>query len=95
MNSIHILTFVIPVNALIFYGIYKDIKEYWEEYTRLESAKKNLLNESIEIYLDSNEVEMLDDLSKGNRKKYLRDMIKEVVKNGTVNDGMEWDGIRS
>lgn len=80
MISIPILVFVIPINALIIYVTYKGVKEKIIEINRIKNAKKNLLNEIIEINLDGYEVEILDDLSKGDRKKYLRNMIKEVTR---------------
>lgn len=73
-----------PVNALILYAIFKDAKECWNDYIKLKNLRKNLLNEVLEINLSRKEVEMLDDLSKGNRNRYLRKKIMEVVKDAYI-----------
>lgn len=76
-----ILICVIPANLLILFCIYKDIETVIIKYLRIKNAKKNLLNEVIEINLSKKEIEMLDDLSKGNRRSYLRNQIKETISN--------------
>lgn len=79
-----IVLFTIPVNLLIVYLIFLDIKEFLRKIKIKENRKSNLLNEIIEIDLTKYEYEMLFRLAKlrsnGDEKRYLREMIKEVTR---------------
>lgn len=71
---------ILGVNSLIGYCLYKDLKEAYKEKKRKEKRIKNLLGETLEIEMTEEESEILQDLSKGNRKRYLREKIIELCR---------------
>lgn len=72
---------IVGLNILIGFGIYSDIKEKVEEERIKTNRMKNLLSETIDIQVTEEEWEILEDLSKGNITKHLREQIKELCNN--------------
>ncbi len=72
---------ILGTNSLIVFCVYKDLKEVYEQKKRDEQRKKNLLSDTIDISLTIEEETILENLSRGDSKKYLREQIKELCKN--------------
>lgn len=71
---------ILGVNSLIVFCVYKDLKEVYEQKKKDEQRKKNLLSDTIDISLTIEEETILENLSRGDSKKYLREQIKELCK---------------
>lgn len=71
----------IPINALIFYCIYKDLSEAYEKRKRIDKRLDNLRSsDNIYINMTVQEKEMLDALTKFNGFKSNSEFIHSVIK---------------
>ena len=75
----------LPVNALMIFCIYLDLKEDWERKRRIQNKLDNLKRDNIYLDLSEDEKYMLDSLANLNScssyKEYLRKELKEIIKN--------------
>ena len=79
--SISFMIFVILMDLFIIYCMLKDISDYIDYQRNKREKEKNLLRESIHLYLTEEEDEMLNDLCKLDRcntQEYLRKILKNL-----------------
>lgn len=74
----------LPVNSLIVFCIYLDIKEDLERKRRIQNKLDNLKSDNIYLDLNKDEKYMLDSLARLNNcknyREYLRNELKEIIK---------------
>lgn len=74
----------LPVNTLIIFCMYLDIREDIERKRRIENKLDNLKRDNIYLDLNIDEKYMLDSLARlsnfKNYKEYLRVELKEIIK---------------
>lgn len=73
-----VVVFAILGNILIFWCIYKDIKEHFEI-----KRYDNLINQTIYVNVSEDEYELIEKLAKltgyDNKNKYLREILKREL----------------